>query len=195
MTKLFQTEHERLRRLLYVFIKELRAKQTEALIVISSLTKDVNSKVALYRSNALRALARVIEPEAHLAAVERFVRNALTEPEPSVANAALLFGLKLASDHPGVVARWAPDLQEKLSSAKTVFLALLLFLRLKEDDLLSVVRVLVNFATARDARKVLLRNKLAFAQLVRAIAQVLRDAASGPSALDEQTRGALLGHL
>lgn len=78
--------------------------------MISSLTKDVNSKVPLFRSNALRALARVIDPEAHLAAVERFVRNALTEPDPSVANAALLFGIKLAEDHPGVVTRWAPDL-------------------------------------------------------------------------------------
>lgn len=79
-----------------------------------------------------------------------------------------------------------------------MFLALLLFLRLKQDDLLSIVRVLINLATTREHRKILLRNKLAFAQLVRSITIVLKDAATsqtGYSPIDDQTKAALLAHL
>ena len=44
VTKLFQmkpTEHQNLRRLIYVFIKELKVNENEVFIVISCLSKDI----------------------------------------------------------------------------------------------------------------------------------------------------------
>ncbi len=44
VTKLFQmapTQHQNLRRLIYVFIKELKVNENEVFIVISCLSKDI----------------------------------------------------------------------------------------------------------------------------------------------------------
>ena len=55
-TKLFQSKNPNLRRMLYLFIKEL-AKATQAdevIIVIQSLVKDMNSNDTLHAANAIR---------------------------------------------------------------------------------------------------------------------------------------------
>ena len=40
----------------------MKVKETEVFIVVSSLTKDMNSKEDMFRSNALKVLAKIIDP-------------------------------------------------------------------------------------------------------------------------------------
>ena len=65
VTKLFQINTpatQSLRRLMYVFIKELKAKENEVFVVISQLTKDVSqTENEMYKANALRALTKIID--------------------------------------------------------------------------------------------------------------------------------------
>jgi coatomer subunit gamma len=62
-TKLFQSTHLGLRRLIYLTIKELADLADDVIIVTSSLTRDINSTKwdALYRANAIRALCRITD--------------------------------------------------------------------------------------------------------------------------------------
>ena len=63
VTKLFQSKDANLRRMMYLFIKEVAeaTKADEVIIVTQSLTKDMNSDVDLYRANAIRVLCRIID--------------------------------------------------------------------------------------------------------------------------------------
>ena len=62
-TKLFQSTHLGLRRLIYLTIKELADLADDVIIVTSSLTRDINSTKwdPLYRANAIRALCRITD--------------------------------------------------------------------------------------------------------------------------------------
>lgn len=65
VTKLFQmapSQHQALRRLIYVFIKELKVNENEVFIVISCLSKDIlQAENDLVKANALRVLAKIID--------------------------------------------------------------------------------------------------------------------------------------
>ena len=63
VTRLFQSQAPMLRRMMYLFIKEVveATAAEEVIIVTSSLTKDVNSKKPLFKANALRVLCKIID--------------------------------------------------------------------------------------------------------------------------------------
>jgi coatomer protein complex subunit gamma len=61
MTKLFMSSSSKLRRLVYVFIKELKADENEVFIVTSCLMKDVNGTNNMHKANALRVLTRIMD--------------------------------------------------------------------------------------------------------------------------------------
>jgi vesicle coat complex subunit len=67
VTKLFQmapSQHQALRRLIYVFIKELSVNETEVFIVISCLMKDIQQAESdMIKSNALRVLTKIIDEQ------------------------------------------------------------------------------------------------------------------------------------
>ena len=64
VTKLFQCNHNALRRLIYVFIKELNANENEVFVVISCLMKDVHqNEQPIYKANALRVLSKIIDDQ------------------------------------------------------------------------------------------------------------------------------------
>jgi hypothetical protein len=50
-----------LRRMLYLVLKELSPIAEDVIIVISSLTKDMNSDVELYRANSIRVLCHLLD--------------------------------------------------------------------------------------------------------------------------------------
>jgi len=67
VTKLFQCNHSALRRLIYVFIKELNANENEVFVVISCLMKDVHqNEQPIYKANALRVLSKIIDDQMRL---------------------------------------------------------------------------------------------------------------------------------
>lgn len=55
-----------LRRMVYLFLKEVAESTSseEIIIVVASLTKDINSPEDLYRGNAIRVLAKIIDVRA-----------------------------------------------------------------------------------------------------------------------------------
>ncbi|EWM22302.1 coatomer subunit gamma, partial [Nannochloropsis gaditana] len=72
VTKLFQSHNSNLRRMMYLFIKEMAeaCNPDDVIIVTSSLTKDMNSREDLYRANAIRVLSKIID-STMLGAIER----------------------------------------------------------------------------------------------------------------------------
>jgi vesicle coat complex subunit len=62
-TKLFQNQDMNLRRMVYLCIKDICPSADEVIIVTSSLMKDMNSKVDLYRSNSVRVLCKIIDSQ------------------------------------------------------------------------------------------------------------------------------------
>ncbi len=52
-------EQVTLRREVYLVLKELLPLAEDVIIVISCLTKDMNSKTDLYRANAIRVLCKI----------------------------------------------------------------------------------------------------------------------------------------
>eukprot|EP00956_Cyclotella_meneghiniana_P042048 scaffold248339_cov65-Cyclotella_meneghiniana.AAC.1 len=91
VTKLFMSDDASLRRMVYLFIKDVAetCDPDDVIIVTSSLTKDMTCDVDLYRANALRVLARIIDG-AMLGAIERYVKQAVVDSSGQVSSAALV---------------------------------------------------------------------------------------------------------
>ena len=60
----------------------------------SSLMKDMNSKIDMYRANAIRVLCRIIDGTL-LTQIERYLKQAIVDKNPVVSSAALVSGLHL----------------------------------------------------------------------------------------------------
>ena len=52
----------------------MNVKETEIFIVVSSLTKDMNSTVDMYKANALKVLSRIIDTT-NLPTIERYIKT------------------------------------------------------------------------------------------------------------------------
>ena len=93
VTKLFQSSDVNLRRMMYLFIKEVAetCNPDDVIIVTSSLTKDMNTGVDLYRANAMRVLAKIIDATM-LGAIERYLKQAIVDRNAFVASSALMSG-------------------------------------------------------------------------------------------------------
>jgi coatomer protein complex subunit gamma len=76
VTKLFQSPDGNLRRMVYLFLKEVAATTdpSNVLIVVQSLVKDMFNDVALYRANAVRVLSRIVDDKM-LGQVERYYKQ------------------------------------------------------------------------------------------------------------------------
>ncbi|KAJ8687617.1 hypothetical protein QAD02_023411 [Eretmocerus hayati] len=115
MTKLFQSRDVVLRRLVYLGIKELSHIAEDVIIVTSSLTKDMTGKEDQYRAAAIRALCTITDG-AMLAAIERYMKQAIVDKSPAVSSAALVSSLHLTKVSGDVARRWANEAQEALNS-------------------------------------------------------------------------------
>ena len=113
VTKLFQSDDVNLRRMMYLFIKEVAetCNPDDVIIVTSSLTKDMNTGEDLYRANSMRVLAKIIDA-AMLGAIERYLKQAIVDRNAFVASSALMAGLRLFVTCPEIVRRWINEVQE-----------------------------------------------------------------------------------
>ena len=134
-TKLFQNKDMNLRRMVYLCLKDICPGSDEVIIVTSSLMKDMNSTVDLYRANAIRVLRTIIDSQL-LVQIERYFKQAIVDKEPVVASAALVAGLHLLRGNAEVVKRWAGEVQEAVSnrSAMVQFHAIALLAGIKATD-------------------------------------------------------------
>jgi coatomer protein complex subunit gamma len=104
-TKLFQCPDERLRRMVYLLIKELRPSADIVFIVTASLNKDMTGSNDNFRSNALRVMCQITDAQM-LLQVERFIKQACVDKHAAVSSAALVSGLQLLKKNNDSVKRW-----------------------------------------------------------------------------------------
>ena len=82
----------------------------------ASLTKDMNSQVDLYRANAIRVLAKIIDAPM-LGQIERYVKQAIVDRNCLVASSALVSGNQMCLESPAkrdIVRRWLNEVQEAI---------------------------------------------------------------------------------
>uniref|UniRef100_A0A1J3JA67 Coatomer subunit gamma n=1 Tax=Noccaea caerulescens TaxID=107243 RepID=A0A1J3JA67_NOCCA len=170
VTKLFQSKDTGLRRMVYLIIKELSPSSDEVIIVTSSLMKDMNSKIDMYRANAIRVLCRIIDGTL-LTQIERYLKQAIVDKNPVVSSAALVSGLHLLKTNPEIVKRWSNEVQEGIQSRSALvqFHALALLHQIRQNDRLAVSKLVVSLTRGS------VRSPLAQCLLIRYTSQVIRD--------------------
>ena len=95
VTKLFQSPDVHLRRMVYLIIKELKIESDSSLIVVSCLSKDMTSKVDLFRANSIRVLAKIMDASM-VQQMERFLKQALVDKNPFIMASTLCAGQHLS---------------------------------------------------------------------------------------------------
>jgi len=184
VTKLFQTTSSRLRRMVYLVIKELEPSEQVVFICMSCLMKDMTGKNDCYRANAIRTLSRVLDP-AMAAQIDRYLKTAIVDKNAFVASSALVCGTHLLRSVPDVVKRWVNEIQESVNSshATVQFHALALIYEIKKGDRLALHKVITGLAKSP------LKSPMAECLLIRYASAVL--ATERESSIEK----ALMGYL
>lgn len=144
VTKLFQSRDAHLRRMVYLFIKEMQVDSDEGLIVVSCLQKDMTSTTDLFRANAIRVLAKIMDASM-VVGIERFLKQAIVDKNPFIVSSTLIAGMHIF-DTPGgsdIIKRWTNQIQDSLSNPNKMvqYQALSLLYKIKEHDQLSLTKV------------------------------------------------------
>ena len=182
-TKLFVcTEDAPLRRLVYLFIKEIQplCDPSDVIIVTSCLTRDMTSSVGLYRANAIRVLVNVID-SAMLGSIERYIKQAIVDNDTRVRNAALVAASHLfsqSSDNATLVRRWVGEVQEVLETKQSTGRnnesvqanATRLLLQMKSHDRLGMAKLLTKYSGWAGSR---IQSPLAIVILIRLCGKLL----------------------
>jgi coatomer protein complex subunit gamma len=172
ISKLFQSKDANLRRMMYLFIKEvaLTTAPDEIIIVTASLTKDMNCNTDLYRANSIRVLCKIIDTQM-LGAIERYIKQAIVDKNALVASSALVSGIHLMKTSGSIVRRWVNEVQEALNSqSETVqYHALSLLYQIKCQDKLAVSKLVSQLSRGS------LRSPLAMCLLIRYTSALLDD--------------------
>jgi len=147
VTRLFQAPSTRLRRMVYLMIKELDASEGEVFICMSSLIKDMNGKNDCFRANSIRVMSRILD--ANMAGqIDRYLKTAIVDKNAFVSSSALVCGITLMKTAPEVVRRWGTEVQETVGSPHSMvqFHALALIYELKKTDRLALHKVVMSMA-------------------------------------------------
>ena len=147
VTKLFQSPDPHLRRLIYLMIKELRVESDSSLIVVSCLSKDMVSKMDLFRANSIRVLASIMDASM-VQQMERFLKQAIVDKNPFIMASALCAGQHIFVTSPDVVKRWVNEIQEALTNKSKMvqYHALALLYRIRAADKLALSKIVTSLA-------------------------------------------------
>jgi len=142
----------------------------DVIIVMSSLTKDMNSTTPIYRSNSIRVLCRLTDTTL-LSQVERYLKQAIVDKEPAVSSAALVSGIHLMKSSPDIVRRWISEVQEALQSKHTMvqYHAMGLLHQIKQHDRLAISKLVVSMTKAT------VRSPFAMCLLIKFTSQVMEE--------------------
>jgi len=176
VTKLFMSDDASLRRMVYLFIKEVAeaCNPDDVIIVTSSLTKDMTSDADLYRANAIRVLTRIVDAPM-LGAIERYVKQAIVDQHPLVASAALVSATHLFHKSPecaNIVRRWVSETTKATESQFEMvqFHAMLLLYQIKMHDKLGVSKLV-----AQNSQRSSTKSPLSTVLLARYTSKLLQD--------------------
>lgn len=166
VTQLFQSQHPAMRRLMYLFIKEVATATDsgEIIIVTASLQKDMVSSKDLLRANSLRVLCKICD-NAMLAQVDRSIKPLVVDRNPMVSSAALVAGHLFLDENPEIIRRWVGEVQEALLSDSDMvqYHALALMYRIRSQDRLAATKLVSSHWHGSNR----LSSPLALCQLVR----------------------------
>ncbi|KAK7208395.1 vesicle coat complex COPI, gamma subunit [Myxozyma melibiosi] len=188
ITKLFQHKDIALRQMVYLVIKELAKNADDVIMVTSSIMKDTTvSSDVVYRPNAIRTLARIIDAST-IQAIERLMKTAVVDKHPIVSTAALVSSYHLLPVSRDVVRRWTNETQETVLAQKmfpqyggasgmsgpapsymTQYHALGLLYQLRSHDRMALVKMIQQFSGAGGS----LRSPAAVVMLIRFVARVI----------------------
>ncbi len=190
VTKLFESKDPGLRRMVYLFIKEVAevCNPDDVIIVTSCLTKDMtNSDIDLYRSNAIRVLATIVDATM-LGAIERYMKQAIVDKQPLVSSSALISASHLFAKSPenaAIVRRWLNEVQTTVQSSSEMaqFHALSLLYQIKQHDRLAVSKLVTQLSKSGS-----LKSPLATVSLIRYTSKLMHDEAKEGSSNSELTR-------
>ncbi|CEJ91289.1 Putative Coatomer subunit gamma [[Torrubiella] hemipterigena] len=119
ISKLFQNKDASLRQMVHLVIKELANSAEDIIMVTSTIMKDTGGgSEAVYRPNAIRALCRIIDAST-VQSIERVMKTAIVDKNPSVSSAALVSSYHLLPIAKDVVRRWQSETQEAAASGKS----------------------------------------------------------------------------
>lgn len=143
VTRLFESDDERLRRLIYLLIKSLPVNETEIFIVTSSLTKDINSPNHVYRANAIRAICSIMKTTIS-AQIERYLKSSLVDGETYVSSSTLLCCIGMFSKLSDILRRWVGEITTCLSNSNQMvkFHATILLFLLRANDKQSIRKLI-----------------------------------------------------
>ena len=147
----------------------------QVIIVTSSLMKDMNGKIDLYRANSIRVLCKILSADASgsalLAQIERYLKQAIVDKSSIVASSALTSGLHLLKNCGDIVKRWSNEIQEAVNSRNPLvqFHALALLHQIRQHDRLAISKMVTSLTRGA------VRSPLAQCLLVRYTAQVISD--------------------
>jgi len=186
VTKLFMSDDASLRRMVYLFIKEVAeaCNPDDVIIVTSSLTKDMTSDADLYRANAIRVLTRIVDAPM-LGAIERYVKQAIVDQHPLVASAALVSATHLFTKSPecaSIVRRWVSETSKATESPFEMvqFHSMLLLYQIKMHDKLGVSKLV-----AQNSQRSSTKSPLSTVLLVRYTSKLLHDETSSGNAASQ----------
>ncbi|GAB0135060.1 hypothetical protein EsDP_00003412 [Epichloe bromicola] len=119
ISKLFQNKDVSLRQMVHLVIKELANSAQDIIMVTSTIMKDTGGgSDAIFRPNAIRALCRIIDATT-VQSIERVMKTAIVDKNPSVSSAALVSSYHLLPIAKEVVRRWQSETQEAAASNKS----------------------------------------------------------------------------
>ncbi|XP_003384949.1 PREDICTED: coatomer subunit gamma-2-like [Amphimedon queenslandica] len=169
ITKLWQSKDITLRRLVYVSVKEMAKIANDVIIVTSSLTKDMTGKEDQYRGSAIRALC-VITDNTMVQAIERYMKQAIVDRNPSVSSAALVSALHIFQRGAvEIVKRWVNEAQEASTSDHLMvqYHAIGLLYHIRKHDRLAVTKMVTKLSRSG------LRSPFGYCLLIRIACKVL----------------------
>lgn len=169
-TKLFQCENPKLRRLLFVALKELSTVAEQVFIASSSLVKDISGNNDVYRTNAIRTLRKVTD-STMIGPMERFLKQACVDKNNNVVSAAIVTGIHLSHTQPEMVKRWGTEVNEALKTRgnRVQYHALALLHKLRKNDRLSVLKLV------QQAQSGPIRSPLALCLLIRMCTEFMQE--------------------
>ncbi|PNY26056.1 Coatomer subunit gamma [Tolypocladium capitatum] len=196
ISKLFQNKDASLRQMVHLVIKELANSAEDIIMVTSTIMKDTGGgNDAIFRPNAIRALCRIIDATT-VQSIERVMKTAIVDKNPSVSSAALVSSYHLLPIAKDVVRRWQSETQEAAASTKSgggfslgfssssgqmpmnnstmaQYHAIGLLYQMRMHDRMALVKMVQQFGAAGAVR-----NPAASVMLVRLAAQLAEEDAS-----------------
>ncbi|KEY68139.1 hypothetical protein S7711_08330 [Stachybotrys chartarum IBT 7711] len=193
ISKLFQNKDASLRQMVHLIIKELATSAEDIIMVTSTIMKDTGgSSDAIFRPNAIRALCRIIDATT-VQSIERVMKTAIVDKNPSVSSAALVSSYHLLPIAKDVVRRWQSETQEAAASQKSgsgfslgfsssgsqipmnsstmsQYHAIGLLYQMRSHDRMALVKMVQQFGAAGAVK-----NPAALMLLVRLAAQLAED--------------------